>query len=240
MVVKSPRHKPVKPDPGLFLRMAEQVQGYAVFLLDTTGKVMSWNAGAQLMKGYRADEIIGRHFSVFYPEDAVKNGWPEHELRVAAAEGRFEDENYRVRKDGSHFWADVMITALRDDAGKLVAYSKITRDFTERRAREEALASVRAEAAATYIIALAATSRAAEKLKGITAIEVKARAAKSLSPQEKRVLALVADGKTNKEIAIALGLSDKTVKNYLSNIFQKLHVAHRAHAAVIYRQSNPE
>jgi PAS domain S-box-containing protein len=126
-------------DPSLYQRMVEQSQDYALFLLDTDGRILSWNAGARRLKGYDADEIIGRHFSTFYPHEAVESGWPQHELKVATAEGRFEDEGWRVRKDGSRFWANVVITALRDDDGHLIGFSKITRDLTQRRLREEAL-----------------------------------------------------------------------------------------------------
>src|SRR5688500_448467 len=127
------------PDAQLFELMAEQVRDYGLFLLDPQGRIISWNTGARLIKGYEASEIIGRHFSVFYTPDAIARRWPEHELAVAAREGRFEDEDYRVRKDGSRFWANVIITALRDETGKLIAFSKITRDLSERRAQEEAL-----------------------------------------------------------------------------------------------------
>ena len=127
------------PDAALFKLMAQQVRDYGLFLLDPGGRIISWNTGAHLIKGYEADEIVGRHFSVFYTPDAVARGWPEHELDVAAREGRFEDEGFRVRKDGSRFWANVIITALRDEGGRLVAFSKITRDLTERRRQEDAL-----------------------------------------------------------------------------------------------------
>ncbi len=100
---------------------------------------MTWNQGAQRIKGYAAEEIIGRHFSTFYTRESIDSGWPQHELKVATAEGRFEDEGWRVRKDGSRFWASVVITALRDEAGKLLGFSKITRDLSERRLHEEAL-----------------------------------------------------------------------------------------------------
>jgi PAS domain S-box-containing protein len=124
---------------SLFRMMAEQVRDYALFLLDPQGNVMTWNLGAQQIKGYTADDIIGRHFSTFYPREALDRGWPEYELKVATAEGRFEDEGWRVRKDGSRFWASVVITALRDPEGKLLGFSKITRDVSERRLHEEAL-----------------------------------------------------------------------------------------------------
>ena len=115
------------------------VRDYAIIMLDPSGIVVSWSEGAERIEGYRAEEIIGAHFSRFLPPEAVQRGWPEHELRVAAIEGRFEDENWRVRKDGSRYWANVVITALRDRNSRLIGFCKITRDLTERRHQEEAL-----------------------------------------------------------------------------------------------------
>ncbi len=120
-----------------FRLMIENVKDYAIFMLDPQGRVVTWNEGAQRLKGYTAEEIIGQHFSRFYPEDPVRRGWPDEELRRAAAEGRFEDEGWRVRKDGSRFWANVVITALRDESGMLRGFGKVTRDLTERRLAEE-------------------------------------------------------------------------------------------------------
>ncbi len=117
----------------------EQTRDYALFVLDPNGNVLTWNTGAQTIKGYRPEEILGRHFSIFYTHDAIERGWPTYELTIAAAEGRFEDEGWRLRKDGSRFWANVIITAIRDHGGKLVGFSKITRDTTERKAHQEAL-----------------------------------------------------------------------------------------------------
>jgi PAS domain S-box-containing protein len=119
--------------------MVEGVKDYAIFMLDTEGRVATWNAGAERLKGYRADEIIGQHFSRFYPPEEVERGKPEHELRVAAAEGRFEDEGWRVRKDGARFWGNEVMTAIRDEAGTLRGFSKVVRDMTERKRTEEAL-----------------------------------------------------------------------------------------------------
>ena len=120
-----------------FRLLVEGTKDYAIFMLDPQGRVLTWNPGAERLKGYRAEEIIGRHFSHFYPQEAVEQAWPAHELRVAATEGRFEDEGWRVRKDGSRFWANVVITALHDEAGNLRGFSKITRDLTERKQAEE-------------------------------------------------------------------------------------------------------
>jgi PAS domain S-box-containing protein len=126
-------------DPLLFQLIVQQVKDYALFALDPAGRIMTWNLGAERIKGYAPEEIVGRHFSVFYTPDAVARGWPAEELRLATREGRFEDEGWRVRKDGSRFWANVVITALRDESGKLLGFSKITRDLTERRLHEEAV-----------------------------------------------------------------------------------------------------
>ncbi len=119
--------------------MVESVKDYAIFTLDPRGHVTSWNAGAERIKGYRADEITGQHFSKFYLQEDIDRGKPDYELKVAAATGRFEDEGWRVRKDGSRFWANVIISALRDSAGTVRGFSKVTRDFTERKQAEEAL-----------------------------------------------------------------------------------------------------
>jgi PAS domain S-box-containing protein len=120
-----------------FRHLVDSVQDYAIFLLSPEGTVVTWNQGAQRIKGYNADEIIGKHFSRFYPRQAIESRWPDRELELAEKEGRFTDEGLRVRKDGSTFWAHVVITALRDDAGNLKGFSKVTRDLTERRELEE-------------------------------------------------------------------------------------------------------
>ena len=113
-----------------FRLLVEGVSDYAIFMLDVNGIVASWNAGAQRIKGYAANEIIGRHFSTFYPADARQSGWPEHELQVAAETGRFADEGWRIRSDGTSFWAGVTITALRDSQARLIGFAKLTRDLT--------------------------------------------------------------------------------------------------------------
>jgi PAS domain S-box-containing protein len=122
-----------------FRLLVTGVKDYAIFMLDPQGIVATWNAGAEHIKGYRADEIIGSHFSRFYPPEAISRGLPETELHGATIQGRFEDEGWRLRKDGSRFWANVIITALRGPTGQLVGFSKITRNLTERRQHEEAL-----------------------------------------------------------------------------------------------------
>ncbi|WP_418131126.1 PAS domain S-box protein [Variovorax sp. 375MFSha3.1] len=116
-----------------FRLMVEGVKDYAIFMLDPDGHVASWNLGAQQTKGYAAEEIIGQHFSKFYPPEVAARGWPAEELRNALRDGRFEDEGWRVRKDGSRFWASVVITAVYDRAGRHKGFAKVTRDLTERR-----------------------------------------------------------------------------------------------------------
>jgi PAS domain S-box-containing protein len=119
--------------------MVDSIVDYAVFMLDVQGCVLTWNAGAERIEGYRAEEIIGKHFSVFYTVDAVSQGLPSHELTVAASEGRYEDEGWRVKKGGSMFWASVVITALREDDGTLIGFGKVTRDRSEKRIAEQKL-----------------------------------------------------------------------------------------------------
>jgi PAS domain S-box-containing protein len=126
-------------DLELLRLLVQSAPDYAIFTLDPTGVVTSWNTGARRMKGYEADEIIGQHFSRFYPESAISVGHPEHELAVASAEGRYEEEGWRLRKDGTRFWANVVITALRGDDGRLLGFGKVTRDLTERKRAEEEL-----------------------------------------------------------------------------------------------------
>lgn len=124
--------KSLRESEERFRLLVESIKDYAIFLLDPDGYIASWNAGAERIKGYTADEIIGKHFSIFYPQDAVDQEWPMKELEIARREGRFEEEGWRVRKDGTQFWADVVITPLFEANGELVGFAKITRDLTER------------------------------------------------------------------------------------------------------------
>jgi PAS domain S-box-containing protein len=126
--------------------MIEAVQDYAILLLDTEGRVASWNQGSQRIKGYAAEEIIGRPFMVFYTREDLAAGRPQRALELAARDGRYEDEGWRVRKDGSRFWANVIITALRDEAGRLRGFAKVTRNLTRQKETEEALRDAMAAA----------------------------------------------------------------------------------------------
>jgi len=130
---------PFRTSEDLFRLMVENVQDYAIFMLDVGGRVATWNMGAERIKGYSAEEIIGQHFSRFYPPEDVQARKPERELQVAAAEGRWLDEGWRIRKDGSRFWASVVITALRSADGELLGFGKVTRDVTQRHEMERAL-----------------------------------------------------------------------------------------------------
>jgi PAS domain S-box-containing protein len=125
-----------------FRLLVGSVSDYAIFMLDVDGHVMSWNLGAERLKGYRADEIVGRHFALFYADEDQRAGRPAHQLSTALAEGRAEDEGWRIRKDGTRFWANVVITALRSSDGKLVGFGKVTRDLTQRKRAEDALRGV--------------------------------------------------------------------------------------------------
>ena len=129
-----------------FRLMVESVVDYAIFMLDAEGRVASWNAGAQRISDYETHEIVGQHFSRFYPREDVERRKPEWELEVAASEGRFEEEGWRVRKDGSSYWGNVVITAVRDDTGRLLGFAKVVRDLTERNRVEAEL--IRAKVAA--------------------------------------------------------------------------------------------
>src|SRR5690606_30636682 len=120
-----------------FRLLVEGVKDYAIFMLDPQGRIVSWNRGAEAITGYKTQEILGCHFSIFYPMADVNSGKPPWELEVAMREGKYEEEGWRVRKDGSCFWSSVLITAIRASDGRLVGFGKVTRDLTERRAAQE-------------------------------------------------------------------------------------------------------
>jgi PAS domain S-box-containing protein len=122
-----------------FRILVESVTDYAIYMLDANGHVTSWNTGAQRIKGYSADEILGQHFSRFYPENDRRNGVPQRALETAVRDGRWEGEGWRVRKDGSQFWADAVIHPVSGEDGELIGFAKVTRDITERGKQQEAL-----------------------------------------------------------------------------------------------------
>lgn len=139
------KHLPETAESGLhsyetqFRLMVEEVTDYAIFMLDPQGQVVSWNKGARRIKGYEAEEIVGRHFSCFYTAADQQRGVPVRALKVAAATGHFRNSGWRVRKDGSMFLADVVVTAVKDESGSLIGFSKVTRDVTESRVSESRL-----------------------------------------------------------------------------------------------------
>src|SRR5262249_47187618 len=127
-----------------FQLMVRNVSEYAIFMLDTEGRVISWNAGAERIKGYRADEIIGLHFSRFDPDEDARTGRQQQILAGATADGRYQDEGWRVRKDGTMFWATVVVTAMHDTQGELIGFSKVVRDQTDRKRAESELMGAKA------------------------------------------------------------------------------------------------
>lgn len=148
-VVRSEQDKQVlktvvewRPKEAQFRLFVESVQDYAIFMLDPSGHVCTWNSGAERIYDYKASEVIGRHFSCFYRDQDLRAGKPTRLLKLAAEKEQLRDEGWRVRKDGSIFWAIVTLTAVRDDAGNLIAFGKVTRDVTERMQAEESLREV--------------------------------------------------------------------------------------------------
>ncbi len=195
----------------LFRLLVESVRDYAIFMLDPHGRVATWNAGAQRVKGYTANEIIGRHFSAFYPAADVASGKCEMELEIATREGRFEEEGWRIRKDGSLFWASVVIGAVRGSRGELVGFSKVTRDLTERKRADEQRAAAEerfrqlVESVVDYAIFvldpgghIATWNAGAERLKGYTASEAIGMHFSRFYPAE-----VVASGRCEEELRIA-------------------------------------
>lgn len=193
------------PRDAEFRLFVEAVKDYAILMLDPAGRIVSWNEGAERIKGYTADDILGHSFTRFYPEEAVASGWPQHELEVAAREGRFEDEGWRVRKDGSRFWANVVITALRNGNGELVGFGKVTRDLTVRRQAEEQARRLAAEEAAH-----AEAARQVDELARLNeqleeqAVELEAQAAELEAQTEEVVSQAEQLEHTNEDLRLAL------------------------------------
>ena len=177
-----------------FRLVVEAVRDYAIFMLDREGRIRTWSPGATSLEGYEADEIIGRHFSVLHLEADVEAGKPARELVMAAETGRYEEEGWRVRKDGSRFWANVVITAIRDHSGKLLGFAKITRDITERKRQDDRLRAVLEIAQATL------EGRGEDELLRLVAHRARALAESALgavlllNPDEELMSVAAADG----------------------------------------------
>jgi len=191
--------------------MVEAVVDYAIFMLDVDGHIRSWNTGAQRLKGYTADEVVGQHFSIFYAEEDRQSGHPDDELRQAKRDGRYEEEGWRIRKDGTQFWANVVITALFDEHGQHIGFTKVTRDFTERRFAEERLRQseerlrLLVESVKDYAIymldadgVITTWNAGAQRIKGYTAAEVIGRHFSIFYPPE-----AIAAGHPRHELEIA-------------------------------------
>jgi PAS domain S-box-containing protein len=200
------------PDAEIYKTLVESVRDYAIFALDPTGHIATWNPGAERLKGYRENEIVGKHFSIFYPEEDVARGKPAQELIIAEEYGRYEEEGWRIRKDGSRFWASVTITAMRDPHDRrLVGFSKVTRDLTERRQTLETLRQseerfrLLVEGVRDYAIFMIdvngrvqSWNQGAQRLKGYRPTEIVGESFEKFYPPED-----LAAGKPQRELEIA-------------------------------------
>ena len=204
------------PTTELYRLLVESVKDYAIFALDPNGHVVSWNPGAQRFKGYTASEIIGKHFSVFYPPEDLAVRKPYIELEIAAEVGRLEDEGWRVRKDGTQFWANVVITALRGVDGELVGFAKVTRDLTQRRAAE-----LQAVEDARRIAAEEALRRAAE-MRSTELTELLDRTRRQAEEIERRRNEADVANRTKTEFLAAMSHELRTPLNAIAGYVQLL------------------
>ena len=200
----------------LFRLLVASVADYAILMLDPAGHVVTWNAGVERIYGYRADEIIGQHFSRFYPEDVIARGWPDHELRTASEVGRFEDEGWRLRKDGTRFWANVIITALRDEHGALRGFAKVTRDLTERKQAEEQLR------AANVDLEQRVRDRTEELTRANAALQVEIAERRRVAEQLKERVQQLAQADHDKNQSLAMMAHE--LRNPLAPICNALHI----------------
>ncbi|MGC4087740.1 MAG: PAS domain-containing protein [Polyangiaceae bacterium] len=204
-------HEALRLSEERFHQLVDAITDYAIFMLDADGYVSTWNVGAQRIKGYDAEEIVGQHFSKFYPEEQRAQGVPARILQTVRDHGRFEDEGWRVRKDGSRFWASVVITALRDVSGAVVGFAKVTRDLSERRLAEQQIRSSEErlrfllDAVVDYALYMldpdgrvTTWNAGAQRLKGYKASEIVGQHFEVFFPPED-----IREGKPTRELAIA-------------------------------------
>jgi PAS domain S-box-containing protein len=234
----------------VFRLLVENVKDYAIFLLDATGHVLTWNKGAEFLKGYKASEILGKHFSIFYGEEDLRSEKPRRELETAEAEGRVEDEGWRYRKDGTRFWANVVITALYDEDGTLYGFGKVTRDLTSRKAAEEASRKL-AEERAARLAAQEARELADELTRRATLLQsVTSAFAEALTPDEAvevvytqvlpalggsgGSLTLFREEDQELELAWTAGYSDELLRPY-----QRFHLSSNLPHSVAARSRQP-
>ena len=197
-------------------QIVANVVDYAIVMLDPLGYVQSWNAGAERMQGYRREEIVGRHFSLFFPEEALQRHWPEHELETARQTGRFEDEGWRLRKDGSRFWANVVITPTVDEDGELRGFSKVTRDLTESKRNEEAILQAQSD------LEDRVQQRTAELAEVNRNLQIEVEERKRLEQELKRRLDQLADADRHKNEFLAMLAHE--LRNPLAPIRNALHI----------------
>jgi PAS domain S-box-containing protein len=197
-------------------QIVANVVDYAIVMLDPLGYIQSWNAGAQRMQGYRREEIIGRHFSLFFPAEARQRHWPEHELEVAQQSGRFEDEGWRLRKDGSRFWANVVITPTFDEDGELRGFSKVTRDLTEFKRNEEAVRQAQSD------LENRVQQRTAELAEVNRNLQIEVEERKRLGRELKRRLEQLADADRHKNEFLAMLAHE--LRNPLAPIRNALYI----------------
>jgi hypothetical protein len=211
MTARREAEEQVRQSTEIFQLLVTSVRDYAIFMLDPHGNIATWNAGAQRIKRYAPEEIIGRHFSAFYPEEDVRNGKPQRGLDTARAQGSYQDEGWRVRKDGTRFWANVLITAVYDAHGELRGFAKVTRDMSEARLAQEALRETAeifqllVSSVRDYAIFMldpdgnvATWNNGAQRIKQYTPAEIIGRHFSTFYPEED-----VRDGKPARELEIA-------------------------------------